>query len=101
MGSFPARKQRLFSKDSNVLVRDPGNIAQHLTLLESKLYIQIKPQECLNWAKVQTGMTVTNILAFSSTRDKITKWVRSSVLKNDSLGKRADTVDFWVQVAEV
>jgi son of sevenless len=80
---------------------DPGMIAQHLTILEHKLYQRIKAQECLNWAKVQSGRTVTNLYTFSSTHDKIAKWVRLSVLGNDGLGKRADTVDFWIKVAEV
>lgn len=80
---------------------DSAVIAQQLTLLEHKLYLRITPQECLNWAKVQAGRSVVHMQAFSGTHDKIAKWVKSSILSNDGLGKRADTVDFWIKVAEV
>jgi son of sevenless len=80
---------------------DPMTIAQHLTLLESRLYVQIRHQECLNWAKTQTGPTVANLTRFCATHEKLASWVKLSVLNNDALGKRADTVDFWIKVAEV
>jgi son of sevenless-like protein len=79
---------------------DPGIIAQHLTIIEHRLFAKIKSQECLNWAIVQNGRTVVNLQTFSTTHDKIAKWVKLSVLGNDGLGKRADTVDFWIKVAE-
>jgi son of sevenless-like protein len=101
MPSPATKKKRMRMNKGDLLRMDPGIIAQHLTLLESKLYMRIKSQECLNWAKVQTGRTVTNLYAFSSTHDKLAKWVKLSVLSNDGLGKRADTVDFWIKVAEV
>ena len=28
-------------------------------------------------------------------------WVKMSVLNNDALGKRADTIELWIKVAEV
>jgi son of sevenless len=76
-------------------------IAQHLTLLESRLYKEVKQQECLDWAKTQSGSTVANLIGFCAVHEKVASWVKLSVLNNEGLGKRADTVDFWIKVAEV
>jgi hypothetical protein len=81
---------------------DVGIVAQHLTTLEWRLYVRVKPQECLDWAKSQSSYPtlVSNLGAFFETHEKVANWVKRSVLGNDGLGKRADTVDFWIQVAE-
>lgn len=63
--------------------------------------MRIRPRECLSWAKSQRGEAVFNLTAFCSTHDKLACWVRSSVLSNDSLGKRADIIDMWIRIAEV
>jgi son of sevenless-like protein len=38
---------------------------------------------------------------FCSTHDKLAAWVKTSILSNTGLGKRADIIDFWIRVAEV
>jgi son of sevenless-like protein len=80
---------------------DPVDIAEQLTLLEFGLYVRISPQECLAYAKTQSGTAVANLVEFCGTHDKLASWVKSSVLLNDALSKRADTIDFWIKVAEV
>lgn len=80
---------------------DPVDIAEQLTLLEFSLYVEISPQECLAYAKTQSGPTVAKLIEFCGTYDKLASWVKSSVLNNDTLSKRADLVDFWIKVAEV
>jgi son of sevenless-like protein len=100
--SSPATKKRkIKALKGDPLVRmDPGIIAQHLATLEHRLFLKVKAQECLNWAKVQNGRTVANLQAFTMTHERIANWVKSSVLNENGLGKRADTVDFWIKVAE-
>lgn len=80
---------------------DPLDIVEQLTLLEFRLYVKVTPQECLTYAKSRSCTTVANLVEFCSTHDKLASWVKSSVLNNDTLSKRADTVDFWIKVAEV
>jgi son of sevenless-like protein len=80
---------------------DPVDIVEQLTLLEFGLYVKITPQECLAYAKTQSCTTVANLVEFCGTHDKLASWVKSSVLNNDALSKRADMVDFWIKVAEV
>lgn len=80
---------------------DPTDLAQQLTLLEYRLYSKIRPQECLNWGKVQKGESVKNLISFCATHDKLAAWVKLSILSNDGLGKRADSIDMWIKIAEV
>ncbi|KAJ6486221.1 ras guanine nucleotide exchange factor domain-containing protein [Mycena vitilis] len=95
------RKRRKSKNHKNDLLRlDPTDIAEQLALLEFKLYVKITAQECISYAKVQTGKAVENLCTFCATHDKLAAWVKTSILNNEALGKRADTVDFWIKVAE-
>ncbi|KAL0576874.1 hypothetical protein V5O48_005109 [Marasmius crinis-equi] len=84
----------------DLLRMDSADVAEQLCLLEFKLYHQIAPQECIRYAKIQTGKSVEHLSAFCSTHDKIAAWVTNSVLDCSILARRADTVDFWIKVAE-
>ncbi|KAJ7103128.1 ras guanine nucleotide exchange factor domain-containing protein [Mycena belliarum] len=95
------RKRRKSKNHKNDLLRlDPADIAEQLALLEFKRYVKLTAQECISYAKTQTGKIVENLCTFCATHDKLAAWVKSSILTNDALGKRADTVDFWIKVAE-
>jgi son of sevenless-like protein len=94
-----ARKSKAHKND--LLKLDPVDIAEQLALLEFSLFIKITPQECLTYAKIQSGEPVARLQDFCNTHDKLGSWVKNSILTNSILGKRADTVDFWVKVAEV
>ncbi len=84
------------------LVRmDPLEMAQHLSLRESDLYREIRPQECFLWPTVKEGDDVKNLHSFCATHDKLADWVKCSILEVSALGKRANVVDFWIRVAEV
>nr|GAT61374.1 predicted protein [Mycena chlorophos] len=99
--TVPPRKGRKTKNHKNELLRlDPSDIAEQLALLEFKLYVKITVQECIAYSKTQTGKKVERLTAFCSTHDKLAAWVKTSILTNDALGKRADTVDFWIKVAE-
>ncbi|KAJ6523591.1 ras guanine nucleotide exchange factor domain-containing protein [Mycena capillaripes] len=99
--TVPPRKRRKSKNHKNDLLRlDPTDIAEQLALLEFKLYVKLTAQECISYAKVQAGKQVENLTTFCSTHDKLAAWVKTSILTNEALGKRADTVDFWIKVAE-
>uniref|UniRef100_A0A0W0GET1 Ras GEF n=1 Tax=Moniliophthora roreri TaxID=221103 RepID=A0A0W0GET1_MONRR len=93
----PSRGRRKRDPRGDLLRLDPGDIAEQLSLLESKLYRMITPQECIRYAKVQTGKEVEHLNAFCSTHDKIAAWVTNSILDCKVLARRADTVDFWIK----
>jgi hypothetical protein len=94
-----ARKSKAHKNELSKM--DPVDMMEQLTLLEFGLYVKITPQECLAYAKTQSGTTVANLVDFCGTHDKLASWVKNSVLENDALLKRADTVDFWIKVADV
>ncbi|KAJ6623083.1 ras guanine nucleotide exchange factor domain-containing protein [Mycena sp. CBHHK59/15] len=99
--TIPPRRRRKSKAHKNDLLRlDPADIAEQLSLLEFKFYVKLTPQECISYAKTQVGKMVENLCTFCATHDKLAAWVKTSILTNDALGKRADTVDFWIKVAE-
>ncbi|TDL26433.1 ras GEF [Rickenella mellea] len=87
-------------KTNDLLRMDVLDLAQQLTLYEHRLYSEIRAPECLMWPKTQKGDSVANLVAFCATHDKLAAWVKMSVLANDGLGKRADSIDFWIRIAE-
>lgn len=98
----PTRRRRHHRTAKNDLSRfDAADVAAQLMLYEHRLYAKIRPRECLLWAKTQESEEVANLTAFCLSYDRIAAWVKSSVLGNDGLGKRADAVDYWIKVAEV
>ncbi|TFK56485.1 ras GEF [Heliocybe sulcata] len=99
--TLPKYKKKTKSMHRSELTRmDPTDVAQQLCVLEYNLYSKIRPQECLDWTKTQVGKNVENLHAFCATYDKLAAWVKTSILETDVLGKRADTVEFWIRVAE-
>lgn len=52
-------------------------------------------------AKFQSNEKMANLNTFCGTHEKLASWVKFSILNNEGLGKRADTVDLWIKVAEV
>ncbi|KAK7044157.1 hypothetical protein VNI00_007877 [Paramarasmius palmivorus] len=94
------RRKRPVDPRGELLRLDPTDVAEQLSLLESRLYRQITPQECIRYAKIQTGKEVEHLNAFCSTHDKIAAWVTTTILDCKVLARRSDTVDFWIKVAE-
>jgi len=99
--STPPRKPSKRSHKNELLKLDPSDLARQLTLYEARLYVKIRPHECLTWATAPKGDGVKNLRAFVATSDRIAAWVKMSVLGNDALGRRADAIDLWIKVAEV
>lgn len=95
----PKRLKRL---TSDLLRADPTELAQNLTLLESRLYSQIRPTELIAWGRSpQPQVGAENLLRFCETSDQLAAWVKHSILSVDPLGRRADLVSYWIRVAEV
>lgn len=80
---------------------DSTEVANHITLMESRAYNKVRPHECLSWTRSTKGPAVVNLTNFIGLSDRLAAWVKLSILSCDSLGKRADTVDHWIKIAEV
>lgn len=98
--AFPKRRQT--KKHKNEFLKcDPGELANQLTILESRAYMKIRPGELLVFPQNPKGDGVQNLTSFCAMNDRLAAWVKLSILLNDGLGKRADTIDHWIKVAEV
>jgi son of sevenless-like protein len=98
--SFPKRRQT--KKHKNEFLKcDVGELANQLTTLESKAYMKIRPGELLIFPQNPKSDGVRNLTSFCGMNDRLAAWVKLSILSNDGLGKRADTIDHWIKVAEV
>ncbi|KAJ3556493.1 hypothetical protein NM688_g2000 [Phlebia brevispora] len=99
--SAKPHKRRRTKDSKNELSRtDPTVLAEQLSLYEHKYYAKIRPQECLDWTRSRENDKVGNLYAFCTLHDKLAAWVKHSVLWTETLGRRADMVDFWIKVAE-
>ncbi|KAK0246451.1 ras guanine nucleotide exchange factor domain-containing protein [Armillaria nabsnona] len=94
----PRRRRKSRDHKGDLLRLDPTDLAEQLSLFEYTLYSKVTPQDCLVYAK--SPQSAPNLNAFCATHDKLASWVTFSVLNNEALGKRADTIDFWIKVAE-
>ena len=98
--TFPKRRQTKKHKN-DFLKCDVGDVANQLTILESRAYMKIRPGELLIFPQNPKGDGVRNLTNFCAMNDRLAAWVKWSILSNDGLGKRADTIDHWIKVAEV
>jgi son of sevenless len=94
--------KRLKQFKNDFLRADPAELAQNLTLLESRLYSKIRPIELITWARSPGSRDgAKNLLRFCETSDQLAAWVKHSILSVDTLGRRADVINHWIRVAEV
>ncbi|KAK0466321.1 ras guanine nucleotide exchange factor domain-containing protein [Desarmillaria tabescens] len=94
----PRRRKKSRDHKGDLLRLDPTDLAEQLSLFEYTLYNKITPQDCLLYAK--SPQLAPNLNTFCATHDKLASWVTFSILNNEALGKRADTIDLWIKVAE-
>ncbi|KAF8641186.1 hypothetical protein AX17_000821 [Amanita inopinata Kibby_2008] len=96
----PAQNTKKSRPKSELLKLDPADVAEQLAIMEYKLYVRISPQECFAYRNSYPEPAVANLSAFCSTHDRLGAWVKMSILNTETLGRRADTVDFWIKVGE-
>lgn len=82
---------------------DTLEMARQLTIMDFKLYSNIKPIECLDksWSKDDEGNVAVNIRASIEYCNQITSWVSDVILSQHDIKKRSVLIKYWVQVAEV
>lgn len=64
-------------------------------------YKKILPHECILYVSSHKGACASNLREFCALHDKMIGWVEKSILTIDTMKKRAETVDYWIKVAEV
>ncbi|KAH8099722.1 ras GEF [Cristinia sonorae] len=99
--SPPDTKHRRKTSSKDELHRmDAGLIAEHICLYERRLYARIVPQDCVDYVLQRQASAAPRLVAFCKTHDRLANWVKFSILSVEHVGKRAQTVDFWIKVAE-
>ncbi|KAG8908432.1 hypothetical protein FRB99_006637 [Tulasnella sp. 403] len=78
---------------------DVLEMARQLTIMESKLYLKIRPMECLARAKEQQGED-DSIKKIIGTSNKIASWVAQQVLSKEDPRRRGAFIKHFIVIAE-
>ncbi|GAO45812.1 ras GEF [Saitoella complicata NRRL Y-17804] len=83
---------------------DALELARQLTIIESRLYNKIKPEECLdkNWSKPEGsgGVVAENIKAMILNSNQVTGWVAEAILTQPEIKKRVNLIKHFIAVAD-
>ncbi|KAF8506308.1 hypothetical protein JB92DRAFT_2962662 [Gautieria morchelliformis] len=95
---FAALKTKAFE---NIAITDFDalELARQFTVMESKLYLRVQPEEVLELGQ-PGGVPATNVKAISTLSTAITGWVTESILDESDTKKRTHLVKFFIKVAD-
>lgn len=81
---------------------DPLEMARQLTLMDSRLYNRIRPNECLNksWSRDNGTEIAKGIRDVISANNRVSGWVSEAILVQEDLKKRAGWVKHFVAIAD-
>ncbi|KAI8138715.1 ras guanine nucleotide exchange factor domain-containing protein [Fennellomyces sp. T-0311] len=79
----------------------PLEMARQLTMMDFGLYRAIQPSECLDkaWSSSDKNKSI-HIRESIEYNNQVTLWVSDAILCQMEIKKRANTIKYWVQVAE-
>lgn len=89
------------SGTSVILDIDPLELARQLTIMESRLFCAIAPEELLSIDFSKKVSVATNIRAMSTLSTKLTGWVAETVLNERDTRKRTSLVKYFIKLCEV
>lgn len=94
--------KKLFRLAQEVNATDPEEIAQEITRLQSKLFLQIRPRNWLNYTFVsgKKDQEVDTIARFNSVSNHLADWVVSLILCHDKARMRAKQIEKFVEIAQ-
>ena len=76
---------------------DTLELARQLTLLESRMFQRVPPEELLHTGR----KTIPELRALSTISNQITGWVADNVLNEQDAKKRASLLKFYIKLADV
>jgi son of sevenless-like protein len=81
---------------------DPLEIARQLTIMDSKLFAKITPEECLSkaWPK-KFNKDTPNFRAIADQSNLLTIWVAMSLVLQPDVRKRALIIKHFIAIADV
>lgn len=89
------------TKKCSFMDLDAMEIARQLTIMESRIFCAIQPQELigLEWAR-KNGHAV-NVLAMSTFSTNLTNLVVDTILATEPIKKRAAVLKHWIKIAKL
>ncbi|KAG8938738.1 hypothetical protein FRC03_006979 [Tulasnella sp. 419] len=76
------------------------SLAQHLTVIESRLYMAIKPTDIVAWLRKSDGEASKAVIEYQVNQQKLTAWVQKLILKiRGGAQERADKFVYFILAA--
>jgi hypothetical protein len=87
----------------NVVDFDPTELARQLTIMESKIYCSILPEELLGqeFSKKAGVSSAVHVKSMSSLSTHITGWISECILGEGDARKRTQLVKFFIKLGDV
>ncbi|KAF7729563.1 hypothetical protein EC973_004238 [Apophysomyces ossiformis] len=81
---------------------DPLELARQLTLMESSLFCQIRPNEMIGqeFKKKMGSSSAIHVKAMIQRSTQVTSWVSDTILREGDPKKRAQMIKFWIKVGD-
>lgn len=97
-----AQLKQLAPEKVNVMDFDPLELSRQLTIMESKIYCSILPEELLGqeFSKKVGVSNAVNVKRMSALSTHITGWVSECILNEDDARKRTQLVKFFVKLGD-
>ena len=80
---------------------DPLELARQLTIMESRLYCKIQPDELLGQEFNKKGAHAINVRAMSTLSTRLTGWIAETILNEQDTKKRAGLLKYFIKLSEV
>jgi hypothetical protein len=83
----------------SILTIHPQELARQLTLIEAKLFNEIKPWELLNlaWSRKDKEQKAPNVLAMIKRTNLVTPWISSQIVSSKSMKVRVEILTRCIQ----
>ncbi|KAL8293045.1 hypothetical protein RQP46_000739 [Phenoliferia psychrophenolica] len=79
---------------------DPLELARQLTIMESRLYCKIQPDELLGQEFSKKGAHALNVRAMSTLSTRLTGWIAETILNEQDTKKRAGLLKYFIKLSE-
>ena len=100
---FAKQPKAFFPKNNNFTLLDlnPLEVARQMTLIETKLFRNIAPNECngLAWSKKDAKERSPNILKMINRFNQVSDWVVTEIVKPDNPKQRTETLSMFIEIA--
>jgi son of sevenless-like protein len=82
---------------------DPLELARQITILESRVYLQITPAELLGgeFAKKATASAAVHVKSMSALSTRLTGWIAETILSEHDTRKRTALLKYFIKLGDV